>query len=83
MAKGATAGALFGMRAGVAVAEAVVGRGSVGHLEQRIHGRERADSRLKRVVVGRRPVPARCRVPYWQDASPWRRRKSRGTAEAA
>jgi hypothetical protein len=36
-------------------------------------------SRPKAVVVGKRPGPARCRAPYWQDAWPWRRRRSRVT----
>jgi hypothetical protein len=71
--------ALFGIRA----AQIAVYMDSVGRWEQRIHGRECAGSRLKQAAVGKRPVPARCRVPYWRDASPWRRRKSRGTAEAA
>jgi hypothetical protein len=38
-------------------------------------------SRPRAVVVGKRPGPARCRVPYWQDAWPWRRRRSRVTTE--
>jgi hypothetical protein len=38
-------------------------------------------SRPRAVVVGKRPDPARCRVPYWQDAWPWRRRRSRVTTE--
>jgi hypothetical protein len=50
---------------------------------QCIHESVCVGSRPRVVVVGKRPGPARCRVPYWQDASPWRRKKSRVTAEAA
>jgi hypothetical protein len=52
-------------------------------VQQCIHESVYVGSRPRVVVVGKRPGPARCRVPYWQDASPWRRKKSRVTAEAA
>jgi hypothetical protein len=72
-----TGGVLFGRKidvvAGVA-AEVVECRDLKGRWGQRSHVHVRVDSMRRRVVVGRLPVPARCRVPYWQDASPWSKR---------
>lgn len=42
-----------------------------------------AGNRPTAVVAGTHRAPVRYRVPCWQDALPWRRFKSRGTAEAA
>ena len=42
-----------------------------------------AGSRPSVVVAGTPRAPVHCRVPCWQDALPWRKFKSRGTAEAA
>jgi hypothetical protein len=72
-----------GVSAGKCVALAVVCMGSREHLVRRTHGVVCAGSMLRMVVAGKRPVPVRCRVPCLPDASPWRRRKSRVTTEAA
>jgi hypothetical protein len=76
VAMGATGGVLFGTKVDVVVAGVVECRGWKGRWGQRSHVHVRVDSMRRRVVVGRLPVPARCRVPYWQDASPWSKRAS-------
>ena len=48
---------------------------------QGIHEYVCVGSMLKEGDVGRLHGRVRCRVPYWLDASPWRRTESRVTAE--
>jgi hypothetical protein len=66
---------------GMTVAAVVECMGSLGHLVRRMHEGVRVGSMSRTVVVGKPPVLLRCRVPCLQDASPWRRKKSRVTAE--
>jgi hypothetical protein len=77
VAMGVTGGVLFGRKVDVVAglaAEVVECRDLKGRWGQCSHVHVRVDSMRRRVVVGRLPVPARCRVPYWQDASPWSKR---------
>jgi hypothetical protein len=69
--------------AGTGTAVLAVCMGSGGQWAQSILLGVCAGSRLRRAVVGRRPARGRCRVPYWQDAWPWGRTKSRVTTGAA
>jgi hypothetical protein len=69
--------------AGTGTAVLAVCMGSAGHWGQSILEGVCFGSRWRKVVAGKPPVPGRCRVPYWRDAWPWGRAKSRVTTEAA
>jgi hypothetical protein len=69
--------------AGTGTVVLAVCMGSAGQWAQSILLSVCVGSRPRRGVVGRRPARGRCRVPYWQDAWPWGRTKSRVTAGAA
>jgi hypothetical protein len=75
--------AIGGVPAGMDTAVVAVCMGSAGQWVQSTLLDVCVGSRPRRAVVGRRPARGRCRVPYWQDAWPWGRTKSRVTAGTA